>query len=151
MPCPSLCNDSCWVGQTSENCAAVAAHRSWWSIWVRPFLDKVVDMPVVCNDRGLRTVKVPQIQFIAGVCGHSSSQQRREGVAAVKFFVFFSAIFRAPPGRVELCASFQSPRWRAPAQFHPQSLSTKTFCLKDRVNNNNNNNNNHNTIWGGPF
>ena len=28
-------------------------------------LDKVVDMPVVCNDRVSATVKVPQIQFIA--------------------------------------------------------------------------------------
>ena len=28
-------------------------------------LDKVVDMPVVCKDRGSATVKVPQIQSIA--------------------------------------------------------------------------------------
>ena len=75
------------------------------SRWVVQFLDKVVDMPVVVQrvDKvvdvpvvqvlqfidGLdvamilqrqvvsRTVEVPQTQFIARVCRHSSSQQRR--------------------------------------------------------------------------
>ena len=74
------------------------------SLWVVQFLDKVVDMPVVVQrvDKvvdvpvqvpqfidGLdvavimhrqlvsRSVEVPQIQFIARVCRHSSSQQRR--------------------------------------------------------------------------
>ena len=46
-------------------------------VWVRPFLDKVVDMLLCATTGVLRTVKVPQIQFIAGVCGQSSSQQRR--------------------------------------------------------------------------
>ena len=60
------------------------------------YSDKVVDVPVVqvvvvpqvqlcsygrrCDHAatlGLATVEVPQIQFIAGVSGHSSSQQRR--------------------------------------------------------------------------
>ena len=48
--------------QTSENCEgpAVAVHMNVVDVpvvqvvvWVRPFLDKVVDMPVVCNDSGL--------------------------------------------------------------------------------------------------
>ena len=48
--------------QTSENCEgpAVAVHLNVVDVlvvqdvvWVRPFLDKVVDMPVVCNDSGL--------------------------------------------------------------------------------------------------
>ena len=63
-------------------------------------------------------------------------------------------IFRAPPGRLELSAIFSEPSMvnsslpsRAPAQFHVQHLSKKTFCLEDRVENNDDNNNN--TIWGG--
>ena len=34
-----------------------------------------VDVPVIMQRRCLATVKVPQIQFIAGVSGHSCSQQ----------------------------------------------------------------------------
>ena len=38
----------------------------------------VVDVPVTMQRRLVsRTVKAPQIQFIAGVGGHVSSQQRR--------------------------------------------------------------------------
>ena len=65
----------------------------------------------------LATVEVHQIQFIAGVSGHYSSQQRRAlfqwGMAAMRgFWAFFDTIFRAPPGCLELSASFWSPRWR---------------------------------------
>ena len=71
--------------------------------------DKVVDVPVVqfidgygrrCDHAatsGLATVKVPQTQFIAGVGGHSSSQQRRscfqQGMAAMKVFWTFLGHF----------------------------------------------------------
>ena len=75
--------------------------------------NKVVDVPVIMR------VEVPQIQFIAGIGGHSSSQQRQvldfqqwsfggdDG-----FFDAFCVIFRAPPVVPELSASFRSPRWR---------------------------------------
>ena len=42
----------------------------WTSGFVQ-FLDKVVDMPVMSTTVVLLTVEVPQIQFIAGVRGHS--------------------------------------------------------------------------------
>ena len=78
LPCPSLCNDSCMV-QTSENCE-VPQLQYFFVIDVpccagssrRPVLDKVVDMPVIVNDWVFNTVEVPQIQFIACLCGHSS-------------------------------------------------------------------------------
>ena len=42
----------------------------WTSGFVH-FWDKVVDTPVVSTTVLLFTVKVPQIQFIAGISGHS--------------------------------------------------------------------------------
>ena len=59
-----------------------------------------------------RTVEVPQIQIIAGVCGHSRSQQRRvcfqRGYGGGEgFFWRFFRIFRAPPGRLELSGRFR--------------------------------------------
>ena len=64
-------------------------------------------VPVIMQRRSVsRTVEVPQIQFIAGVSGHSCSQQRW-----IRFLRgygggegFFSAV-----GRLELSASFRSP------------------------------------------
>ena len=114
--------------QTSENCEgpAVAVHLNVVDVPVvqvhlgRLFVDKVVDMPLVCDDRVLRTVNVPQIQFIAGFCGRSSSQQRRvrcfqqwRFMAAMKG-VFggsdaFFALLQVVP---EWSSSFRSPRWR---------------------------------------
>ena len=70
------------------------------------FLDTVVDMPVVYNDRGLANSRVPQIPFIARVSGHSccatetGTQLLAVAVmAAMKgFWEVFQAIFRAPSG-----------------------------------------------------
>ena len=63
---------------------------------------------ILCDDVGHFS-----FQFIARVCRHSSSHQRRDafsvGMAAV--WQFFR-IFRAPPGCLELSASFRNPRWR---------------------------------------
>ena len=119
---PSLCNDSCRVVQTSGNCEgpAVKVHLNVVDvpvvqvvIWVRPFLDKVVDMPVVCNDRGFANSE-----------GASDSVHRQSlwtfqlatetGTlsAGRVFWASFLAIFRAPPGCLELSACFRSPRWR---------------------------------------
>ena len=100
-------------------------------------LDKVFDMPVVCNDRcpwcrgcsavmdvlrsvimqrqvGVSpTVEVPQIQFIAGVSGHSccateTGTQLSAGYSGDEwFFGLFHVIFRAPPVRLELSARFR--------------------------------------------
>ena len=55
-------------------CPCCAGRRSGSSSsWTRS-----LTCPLVVQRPGSqRTVKVPQIQFIAGVCGHSSSQQRR--------------------------------------------------------------------------
>ena len=59
----------------------------------------VMDVPVNMQGRWVsRTVKVPQTQFIAGVAGHSSSQQRRarfqRGMAAMRVvLVFFRPFF----------------------------------------------------------
>ena len=77
LPCPSLCNDSCLL-QTSENCEVPQLQYFF-----------VVDVPVVqvhlgvqfwtrsltcplLSTTGFYTVELPQIQFIACLCGHSS-------------------------------------------------------------------------------
>ena len=69
-----------------------------------------------------RTVKVPQIEFIAPFEDIPVAQQRRvRTVQTVQLFMQgyggdegvswpFEAIFRPPPGRLELSASFWSPR-----------------------------------------
>ena len=61
---------------------------------------------------GVATVEVPQIQFIARVSGHSSSQQRGYSGGDEGFFGFCLSHFRAPLGCLELSASFRGPRWR---------------------------------------
>ena len=52
-------------------CMPVVWSMSWGSS------STVVDVPVIMQRRWFATVEVPQVQFIAGVGGHSSSQQRR--------------------------------------------------------------------------
>ena len=80
LPCPSLCNESCRVVQTSENREgpAVAVRLNVVDV---PVLHVVIGFvyswtssltcPLCSTTVLLRTVKVLQIQFIAGVCGHS--------------------------------------------------------------------------------
>ena len=80
--CSSSCNDRCRVVQTSENCEgpAVAVHLN------------VVDVPVV------------------HVCWRSSSRSSPYGgYGGVRVFAVKYGIFRAPPGRLELSASFSEP------------------------------------------
>ena len=84
-------------------------------------LDKVVDMPVVCNDRGLSSCESTSdsvhrrnlwtFQFATEMGMHSATVQLSVGA------VYGGGsgdegvgIFRAPPGRLELSASFRSPR-----------------------------------------
>ena len=59
------------------------------------FIDGM-DVPVIIQRRYVATVKVPKIQFIAGVGGHSSSHETGTGMAAMVFFGLFYGIFRAP-------------------------------------------------------
>ena len=75
----------------------------------------------LCSTTGfLRTVKVPQIQFIAGVFGHSCCATET-GTHAFSsggyggdegFFRPFRAFFALVQVVLELSASFRSPRWR---------------------------------------
>ena len=66
--------------------------------------DRVDDVPVVQVVVGV-SWKVPQIQFIAlPVCGQTVSYFRGFGGDVGV------GIFRAPPGCLELSASFRSPR-----------------------------------------
>ena len=56
-------------------------------------------MPVIVNDKGFAPVKVPQIQFIASLCGHSCcATQTGATLPAFPFMAsmngFFSMIFR---------------------------------------------------------
>ena len=96
------------------------------------FLDKVVDMPVVCNNRcflWLRScssstvMNVPVIMRDSGCApdsvhrgygGNSSSQQRQvldlPVAAMMGLFEAFCVIFRAPPVVPEVSASFSSSR-----------------------------------------
>ena len=60
------------------------------------------------------TVDVPQIRFIARVSGHSccateTGTQFSTVAVMAAMKGFFQAIFRAPPGRLELSASFLEP------------------------------------------
>ena len=64
-------------------------------------LDKVVAMPVGVQHCGF--VEVPQLQFLEKVL--------TVVVGGDGDFGGFDAIFRAPPGRLELSAIFRSPRW----------------------------------------
>ena len=64
---------------------------------------------------GLATVKVPQTQFIAGVGGHSSPQQRRscfqQGMCGDEGFLYlFRPFFALLQVVWRLSASFRSPR-----------------------------------------
>ena len=68
---------------------------------------------------GFYTVEVPQNQFIACLCGHSSCATQTGTtfpaclvMAAMSgFLTHFASFFRAPPVVPELSASFWSPRW----------------------------------------
>ena len=62
----------------------------------------VVDVAEIIQRRAVsRTVKVPQTQFIAGVCGHSPSQQKRVSSAGYGgdegFLSFFKPFFALRP------------------------------------------------------
>ena len=99
-------------------CPLCATTDAVWSMTWRS-LSTVVDVPVIMQRRFVSTVEVPQIQFIAGVGGHSSSQQRwalgfhsggydgDEGFFGL--FRPFFALLRVVP---DLSASFRTPRWR---------------------------------------
>ena len=83
-------------------------------------LDEVVDMPVVCNDRGLSSCESASdsihrrnlwtFQFATETGMHSAAVQLSVGAAYGGGGGDEGAgIFRAPPGRLELSASFRSP------------------------------------------
>ena len=80
-------------------------------------LDKVVDMPVIVNDRVLHS-RGASIQFIACFRGHFSCATQT-GTMLPAFFLMVAmmgfldaccVIFRAPPAMPELSASFSSFR-----------------------------------------
>ena len=119
------CATTAALVQTSENCEVPQLQYFF-----------VVDVPVVQVHLGVQswtrsltcpllsttwfyTVEVPQIQFIACLCGHSSCATQTGTTfpaflvmaAVMGLFDAFCVIFRAPPVVPELSASFWSPRW----------------------------------------
>ena len=105
---PSLCND--WLGMVQtvlffDKVVDVPIVQVLGG--AAAAVPAVLDVPVITQRRWVATVQVPQIQFIAGVSGHSCLLETGTGMAAMNgFFGFFQAIFCAPPDCLELSASF---------------------------------------------
>ena len=151
-------------GSESENCEgpAVAVHLKMvdvlvcrTSFWVRPFLDKVVDMPVVCNDGGLANSE-----------GASDSVHRqslctfllcnRDGYAAFSsggyggdegFFSAFLGHFSSSSRSSGVERQFSEPSMaksslpsRAPLPIEQRLVDMGFSTSSARVRNNNNNN-----------